>query len=72
MVRPQRDPAIYTAICNKHPEKIYAIYIRNVHALNEAGTRQLFESISNKQTFCCLFRDNAEAIDHARTIGLIV
>ena len=68
----QSDPSIYTAISNKYPEKIFAIYIRNIHAVNETATKELFKTLQNKSTHTCLFNNNSEAIEHAKTIGLIV
>ncbi len=67
----QKDPAIYAAIAQKHPEKIFAIYIRNIVPANESGTRQLLSAVAGKGVHTCLFSHNNEAIDHSRSIGLI-
>jgi phosphatidate phosphatase APP1 len=67
----QRDPAIYTAIVNKYPQKIYAIYIRNIRPEKEADTRELLQSVEKLGVHTCLFKDNAAAIEHAKQIGLI-
>jgi phosphatidate phosphatase APP1 len=67
----QKDPAIYSSIAHKHPGKIHAIYIRNVLPANEASTNELFSGLAEKGVFTCLFKDNSEAIEHSKKIGLI-
>ncbi|MEO6316364.1 MAG: phosphatase domain-containing protein [Chitinophagaceae bacterium] len=69
----QRDPVIYKAIAEKYPERIHAVYIRNVHRRHEVATRELLLDLQNRtgvQT--CLFTDSSEAIAHSKAIGLIV
>ncbi|MEA5259713.1 App1 family protein [Arcicella aquatica] len=68
----QKDPAIYAAIANKYPEKVVAIYIRNVSPKKEEITLSLMKSITNKKIQTCQFEHTDEAISHARDIGLIV
>ncbi|MDR6562352.1 MULTISPECIES: phosphatase domain-containing protein [unclassified Arcicella] len=68
----QKDPAIYAAIANKYPEKVVAIYIRNVSPKKEEITLSLMKSITNKNIQTCQFEHTDEAISHARDIGLIV
>jgi len=68
----QRDPIIYTALVNDYPDRITAIYIRNIKKKRTAHTLQLFNALSpaaNIQT--CLFNTNNEAIEHSVSIGLI-
>ena len=67
----QSDPEIYVALANKYPDKIHAVYIRNINKKKEVVARQLLDSISNKLIFTCLFNRNAEAILHSKRIGLI-
>ena len=67
----QADPFIYATICDKHPEKIFAVYIRNVVEKNVAPTTQLLERIEKKGILTCLFTNNEEAILHSKKIGLI-
>ena len=66
----QSDPAIYASITDKYPEKIFAVYIRNIRPANETGTRELLSSIEKSAVHTCLFKDNAEAIEHSKKIGL--
>ncbi|MBC7887737.1 MAG: App1 family protein [Ferruginibacter sp.] len=66
----QADPSIYKMICDKYPEKIFAVYIRNVVKKNIPATNALLSTIDDK-IFTCLFTDNEEAILHSKEIGLI-
>lgn len=68
----QSDPAIYAAIANKYPDKIVAIYIRNISPKKELMTLELLSSIQNKGIHTCLSMHTDEAIEHAKAIGLIV
>ena len=67
----QSDPEIYAAISNKYPEKIVAIYIRNVGEEKELATNMMLESLQSKGIHTCHFKHTDEAIWHAKTIGLI-
>ncbi|MDF2192949.1 phosphatase domain-containing protein [Paraflavitalea sp. CAU 1676] len=67
----QHDPDIYTTIAAKHPEKIFAIYIRNINADQEAHTRKTLALASDVGIHTCLFKYSDEAAAHGRTIGLI-
>ena len=67
----QSDPEMYVALANKYPDKIHAIYIRNISDKKEAVTAQLLDSLLNKSIHTCLFKRNAEAIMHSKSIGLI-
>ena len=68
----QSDPAIYAAIANKYPDKIVAIYIRNISPKKELMTLELLKTIQNKGIHTCVSMHTDEAILHAQSIGLIV
>jgi phosphatidate phosphatase APP1 len=68
----QSDPEIYAAIANKYPERIVAIYLRNISSRKELVTIKLMQSVENKGIYTCLFKHTDEAIAHSRSIGLIV
>jgi phosphatidate phosphatase APP1 len=68
----QSDPDIYVAIANKHPDKIVAIYIRNISVEKELLTLNLLATVENKGIYTCLSKHTDEAILHAKSIGLIV
>ncbi len=68
----QSDPAIYVAIANKYPDKIVAIYIRNISLKKEEITLNLLATIQNKSIHTCQSKHTDEAIVHAQSIGLIV
>jgi phosphatidate phosphatase APP1 len=68
----QQDPAIYVTIANKYPDKIVAIYIRNINLKKELITLDLLATIQNKGIYTCQSQHTDEAILHAKSIGLIV
>lgn len=68
----QKDPAIYTAIAEKYPKNISAVYIRNVRKERESQTRMLLDRIEAQNVRTCLFDSSEEAISHSKSIGLIV
>ena len=68
----QSDPEIYTTIANKYPERIVAVYIRNVSLEKELVTTKMLETIQNKAIYTYQFQHTDEAILHAKAIGLIV
>jgi phosphatidate phosphatase APP1 len=68
----QKDPEIYTAIANKYPEQIEAIYIRNVSTKKESITLEMMNTIKNKNIHTCQFKHTDEAILHAKRVGLII
>lgn len=67
----QRDPEIYAALANNYPDRIVAVYIRNIKNKKAAMTLQLFNSFQNKGIRTCLFNTNREAIRHSVSIGLV-
>lgn len=68
----QSDPEIYVSIANKYPDKIAAIYIRNISLKKQLITEERLTSLQNKAIHTCLFNDNEEAIKHSKAIGLII
>ncbi len=68
----QSDPEIYVAIANKYPERIVALYIRNISLKKELITTKTMENIQNKEIYTCQFKHTDEAILHAKSICLIV
>jgi phosphatidate phosphatase APP1 len=67
----QADPFIYEIIARKHPQNIFAVYIRNVVKKNVAVTTGLLDSMKQAGIHTCLFTTNEEAIKHSQSIGLI-
>ena len=67
----QKDPEIYATIANKYPDRIFAIYLRNISTEKEAATLQLLKSIQNKEIHTCLFKHTDEAILHSKSIRLL-
>jgi phosphatidate phosphatase APP1 len=67
----QQDPNIYATIAAKYPEKVEAVYIRNIVPANAEKTKATLETIRALGIKICLFRNSSEAITHSRSIGLI-
>jgi len=67
----QSDPLIYTSIAEKYPQKVFAIYIRNVREQNTENTLKLLQRAADKGVFTCLFNSSREAISFSKKIGLI-
>ncbi|MEO6722172.1 MAG: App1 family protein [Ferruginibacter sp.] len=67
----QADPFIYEMIARRYPQKIFAVYIRNVVQKNVAVTERLLASMQQGGIHTCLFKSNEEAISHSQKIGLI-
>jgi phosphatidate phosphatase APP1 len=67
----QKDPAIYTAIANRFPQRIFAIYIRNVRSEKAAIARELLQAAQQQGVHTLLFDRTAEAKAHSEKIGLL-
>ncbi|QEM07080.1 DUF2183 domain-containing protein [Mucilaginibacter rubeus] len=67
----QNDPMIYAAIVKKHPQRIIAMYIRNINPAKEKFTMNLLSEIESLGIDTCFFKENSEAILHSKKIGLI-
>ncbi len=67
----QADPEIYATVANQYPDRIVAVYIRNVSLEKEGFILNLLKNIQNKAIFTCQFKHTDEAILHAKTIGLL-
>lgn len=68
----QNDPEIYTSIANKYPDKIAAIYIRNIILKKELITKEILTSVKKKEIHPCFFKHTDEALLYSKLIGLIV
>ncbi|WP_406824985.1 App1 family protein [Pedobacter sp. KACC 23697] len=67
----QQDPEIYSAIVEKYPQNIEAVYIRNIRPEKETETKELLKKVKDKGVEACLFKESEEAIKHSKSIGLI-
>ncbi len=67
----QKDPEIYAAVANKYPERIVAIYVRNIDKSKSASARASLDSVSNKAIHTVLFNSDKDAIQYSRQIGLV-
>ena len=68
----QEDPNIYFALAEHFPEKITAIYIRHVRKSKKEIVSMLEEKLFRLEIPFCYFTHSAEAIEHSRTIGIII
>ncbi|MEO8412902.1 MAG: phosphatase domain-containing protein [Ginsengibacter sp.] len=68
----QEDPNIYSALVDHFPAIIFAIYIRRVRKSKHLRVQQVVDKIIASGIHCCYFTHSAEAIEHSRSIGLIV
>lgn len=66
----QQDPTIYKTIAERYPDKVAAIYIRNVHPPHESRTAKLLQDLSRFRIPVCQFNSSEEAAAHSRRIGL--
>ncbi|WP_443944994.1 App1 family protein [Pedobacter sp. AW1-32] len=67
----QQDPMIYSAIAEKYPQNIEAIYIRNIRKKNTSQTQQILHAIEELGIHTCLFENSTDALKHSMQIGLI-
>lgn len=67
----QADPEIYFSIVRDFPDKIYAVYIRNISSHKTKAAQEFIVKIEKTGIHCCYFLHSAEAIEHSRRIGLI-
>ena len=68
----QQDPYIYQTLCEKYPDRVYAIYIRNVRERKAASTQAVLDEIAASTNIpCCFFVHSSEAITHSEKIGLL-
>jgi phosphatidate phosphatase APP1 len=67
----QQDPHIYTSIAQKFPQRIFAIYIRNVRPEKTAETQNLLQAVQPQGVHTFLFEHSAEAKAHSERVGLV-
>ncbi|OQP68588.1 App1 family protein [Niastella populi] len=67
----QKDPAIYAALAKKFPQRIFAIYIRNVRRERTAAARALLQAAEQHGVYTLLFDRTAEAKAHSERVGLL-
>jgi phosphatidate phosphatase APP1 len=67
----QMDPFIYASIVEHFPNRIHAVYIRDVHPKNRDKVVEVLNKIETLGVPCCFFEHSEEAILHSKKIGLI-
>ncbi len=67
----QIDVNIYHSIVAHFPDKIFAVYIRQVGKTKNAETESRISEIESHGVHCCYFKHSSEAVIHSEMIGLI-
>jgi phosphatidate phosphatase APP1 len=70
----EHDPEAYTTVVRSRPDRVAAIYIREVlpeSVTRAAHVRRLAEEVARHGVPMLLIRDSADALAHARSLGLL-
>ena len=68
----QADPAIYAAIADKVPDRVFAIYIRNIRPSRQQYAKDTLAKILAAENIHTLVYDHSnEVIEHGKKVGLI-
>lgn len=70
----QRDAEAYAVVARQQPDRIAAVYIREVlpaSVTRAARVRRIAEELAGLGVPMLLIEDSADALEHARTLGLI-
>ena len=67
----QIDVHIYLSVVKHFPQKIFAVYIRQVGKTKNTETEKRIKEIESLSVYCCYFKHSSEAVIHSQMIGLI-
>lgn len=67
----QQDPYIYEALVKHFPQRIHAVYIRDVYQQNFNKVKDVLAKIEKAGVPCLFFKHSKDAILHSVKIGLI-
>lgn len=67
----EQDPEIYDQICTIFPDRIKAIYIRDVTFTRKNALKKIAKKLKKKNIEFLVVKDSKEAAEHAVEIGLI-
>lgn len=68
----QHDPEIYLQVIQSHPGRVLAAFIRDVTPdLRDRGVAKIVEASKAAGVEMLYVRDSADALDHARRMGLV-
>jgi phosphatidate phosphatase APP1 len=68
----QEDPFLYEAICKIFPVNVIAVYIRKTGAKEKDKVSIAMKNLESLNVSTCYFTHSSEAIQHSKTIGLIL
>jgi phosphatidate phosphatase APP1 len=68
----QADPEIYAAIADKFPNRVFAIYIRNIRPSRYAASKKIMDGIlAAKNIHRLVYHHSDEVLEHGKKVGLI-
>lgn len=68
----QQDPEIYLSIVSHFPDKIIAVYMRNIREKNTEKVKLIIKEMEGRGIACCYFKHSADAVLHSKKTGLIL
>ncbi len=68
----QHDPFLYEAICKIFPVTVKAVYIRQTGAFKKEKVTAVMKNLETLDVSICYFKNSSEAIEHSKSIGIIV
>jgi phosphatidate phosphatase APP1 len=67
----QQDPYIYTSLAINFPERIYAVFIRDIYKKNRQKVKQALTKLDETGVAYCFFVHSSEAIEYSKKIGVL-
>lgn len=67
----QHDPYIYESLVKHFPDRIRAVYIRDVYEKNKQKVSDVLRNIEAAGVPCCFFSHSSDAIAHSKKLGLV-
>lgn len=68
----QHDPFLYEAICKIFPVTVKAVYIRQTGVFKKEKVTAVMKNLETLDVSICYFKNSSEAIEHSKSIGIIV
>ena len=66
----QHDPGIYAAVVKRFPQRVRAVYIRQVHAGGRLAAETALAEIKQAGVDTCYFEHSRAALQHSQEMGL--
>ena len=68
----QHDPFLYEAICKIFPVTVKAVYIRQTVAFKKEKVTAVMKNLETLDVSICYLKNSSEAMEHSKSIGIIV